>query len=942
MKNQYKSYTSYNGLSANNSIKRYQKNTTSNSIESRKYQKFTSDENNSRQNTEDLEHILSKELSKKKNRGILDISSVGNKDVLTDSDSEVSDRKSKYGNTNKRGGCAKLIIEKIESKLPQRNEEYYKFTNQKKIYPYNSEVYNSNNRYMTNKKFGGSPIGNNANSFYKNQMYQSQDYENLAKFRKKLGDNELIIEPYNNNFGVIKKNNYSVNRILTTNDSNKSINNYYNDKRHDSFSNNYIGNLVVPNRNIQVNKSPYIKSSAENSVDKGSSSNNYSINQPVPTLLTNEESYIKKRTLGLRKNLAPKDISQKKILYRKSQDLIKNPQLNLKYNLNNSNSPLQNRFNNKLIKNVTKIQSFWRGAFTRDLMTFFWNLNILRDNIDYVLKNHLRGDFHYFLNNLKSYQKPKRISGVLNSRNPTKRQKFLFSKTDKSNKFIKTDSTMNTINASTQETSNDEKYNKLLENYNSLLDKYNKLKEEKEEKKEKDNNTKKNCFDKLYINSNNFGIIYKKGKINKIQKDQNKKFEVIEPGHKEEFKIISKKHKKKKSSKNHPKSKIEKVSEIIYEKSTNKNNINSNNKNNITYEDYLNHFISNIYMITDNQLYIKKTINKNKNKKPIIEEALTPKTFKNVSVNKNNNEITILKVKKPELIQENQKNLNTEIKGIENDKLKISKDCAVNQQKNKIKLIQVKKEDVGPKKDIILNVVSKEIKFDIIDNNKPNKEKKTKKKLKHKNKEKEKEKEKEKIVNDSDMNKELAIEKKEDISLVERNKMKKFDDKIMIDNNNTLLFKSSKKKKQDEITEITEELNKIEPNNHYELVFEGIILDLNQKMDNIQKEKENKINNEIDKGKELEINNDFIRKDEIFTEKAKRNMMKIILPIRLKSTLREYVRKNTYPLLVSNLKKIAQSINFVKSDDNDNEKEKESINKKSVPKSKNKNRNKKK
>jgi len=192
------------------------------------------------------------------------------------------------------------------------------------------------------------------------------------------------------------------------------------------------------------------------------------------------------------------------------------------------------------------------------------------------------------------------------------------------------------------------------------------------------------------------------------------------------------------------------------------------------------------------------------------------------------------------------------------------------------------------------------------------------------------------------MNKELAIEKKEDISLVERNKMKKFDDKIMIDNNNTLLFKSSKKKKQDEITEITEELNKIEPNNHYELVFEGIILDLNQKMDNIQKEKENKINNEIDKGKELEINNDFIRKDEIFTEKAKRNMMKIILPIRLKSTLREYVRKNTYPLLVSNLKKIAQSINFVKSDDNDNEKEKESINKKSVPKSKNKNRNKKK
>ena len=142
-------------------------------------------------------------------------------------------------------------------------------------------------------------------------------------------------------------------------------------------------------------------------------------------------------------------------------------------------------------------------------------------------------------------------------------------------------------------------------------------------------------------------------------------------------------------------------------------------------------------------------------------------------------------------------------------------------------------------------------------------------------------------------------------------------------------------------------------------------MDLNQKLENIQKEKENKINNknnsdnvenakkiynennEIEKGEGLEINpmemkrtknninNIFIsyenkmgvlsNKNEIFTEKAKRNMMKIILPIRLKSTLREYVRKNTYPLLISNLKKIALSINSIKSDDN----EKDSINDKS-------------
>ena len=61
-------------------------------------------------------------------------------------------------------------------------------------------------------------------------------------------------------------------------------------------------------------------------------------------------------------------------------------------------------------------------------------------------------------------------------------------------------------------------------------------------------------------------------------------------------------------------------------------------------------------------------------------------------------------------------------------------------------------------------------------------------------------------------------------------------------------------------------------------------------------------------------------------------MMKIILPIRLKSTLREYVRKNTYPLLIAGLKKIALSINNEKSDDN----EKESLNKKDASMSKKK------
>ena len=197
---------------------------------------------------------------------------------------------------------------------------------------------------------------------------------------------------------------------------------------------------------------------------------------------------------------------------------------------------------------------------------------------------------------------------------------------------------------------------------------------------------------------------------------------------------------------------------------------------------------------------------------------------------------------------------------------------------------------------------------------------------------------------------EYIIEKKEDILLVAKNKNRKYDEKLMIDNNNILYIKRIKKKKYDKITEITRELNQIEPNNHYELIFKGIT-NLNDNSDRMKNEKkpENNKNNdteEITKEKrELSINNveDIIKKysfneenkierrdyinikpkelqqvnniiisyenkievlynKSTFTEKAKRNMMKIILPIRLKTVLREYIRGTICHLLIKRMK----------------------------------------
>ena len=95
----------------------------------------------------DFNNIYSKALSKKKRRGVFDMSSPGNKDVLTDTDSEIPEASKNMElinkNMHKRNGCAKLIIDKIESQEPQKNEEYYKFTNQKKYNNINGNKYNS-------------------------------------------------------------------------------------------------------------------------------------------------------------------------------------------------------------------------------------------------------------------------------------------------------------------------------------------------------------------------------------------------------------------------------------------------------------------------------------------------------------------------------------------------------------------------------------------------------------------------------------------------------------------------------------------------------------------------------------------------------------------------------------------------------------------------------
>jgi hypothetical protein len=227
----------------------------------------------------------------------------------------------------------------------------------------------------------------------------------------------------------------------------------------------------------------------------------------------------------------------------------------------------------------------------------------------------------------------------------------------------------------------------------------------------------------------------------------------------------------------------------------------------------------------------------------------------------------------------------------------------------------------------------------------------------------------------------LIIDNKENNSLIKNN------DKLIICDNDKLNIEGKNTNKCDQITEITNEINIMEPDNHFQLIFnpannkkessenennkkieyeneikiessvhnENEIenktilkkskqLEIINKIENnipgiITNSTENKnsknINynlvNEIEKGDALEINpfemrrtqnnsdNIFISnenkieflnsKESIYNDKAKKNMMRIILPIKMKSIIKEKAKKMVYKYLIHNLKEIKKNTN---------------------------------
>ena len=426
-----------------------------------------------------LNKIISTALNKKKYHGTMDLNVPGNKNVLTDSDSEGQYYNMKKINKNmqKKNGCADLIITKIESQAPQRNEEYYKFTNKNNFYANNDPIYgtrtltNWNHQIINAKKIKPvSPlyIPNEQNNYYKNRN--------------------------NNNY------NYNVyttnNKILTTSDTSRlnRLNEENNFKFNSTVDLNQIN--VKKNKNRKqingINKSPNQQISYESSAEAEQGSSSY-VYHPAKINVRNRNTHIKKNIYKdnefslqsnsnneepyIKKNL---EINNEKIMPKPKNSLYKAPKKKPSFkeliNLNQNNkvfSVLQNKFNQKLIKSVIIIQSAWRGYITRDIIKK--NLNLIRFSV--ILVENIKNKYLDYISDIFYDLKNTKINSERN-----------------------------------------ENYNDLLKDYNFLLNEYNKIEKEMNQIKKIQ---KINKFDNLNIvnKENNFEIL----DINLDNSDNNNK-----------------------------------------------------------------------------------------------------------------------------------------------------------------------------------------------------------------------------------------------------------------------------------------------------------------------------------------------------------------------------------------------------------------------------------
>ena len=584
--------------------------------------------NGSGLNINQIKARATKLISDHRYRGELDISSPGNKNVLLDSDSELTTNSK---NLNPNTGCTKLVIEKIESQIPQINKEYYKFTNLKR----ELDDDNDNQDLLFSKKnYATKRLARCNSNLMENDRINDRDYLYFKYNNYNIPQRTDFIM---NNNNIKKEHTNSLTKRYR-----RSTNNVPNTKRSKQYN---LSNKKLSNENN--NNSAFIKgretttkytyhyiNNDNNDIVKDNGYNRYYVDEKP-----NDAIYYKiMKNNYARKN---KDINinpQRNTLYENYQDLIKLntfnriSQYNRGFNIRRKYNKIYNYpgFNKKLIK----IQSFWRGTYVRILMGFYWNLVEFKNTLENIFRNHMRD---YFLNLMKNANNISQIENLdeINNKNLDNK---------------KEEKTLNEYKIAYEQ--KEEDYENLLKNYNALVERCTELQDlldksksdriknlSSSKKSEKDNNffkekildiqkheinflgnnniDGKTNWDKLKIENNNINLEIiidnkniepnnneNKDKeeiiINKIE--ENKKFDIIIIEQKDTFDIINRKE-------NKDKIEIKQEQEIENKENPNNKNLRAKYKKikKDIYQNYLDSFTSSLCIINAEHLMIEKT-----------------------------------------------------------------------------------------------------------------------------------------------------------------------------------------------------------------------------------------------------------------------------------------------------------------------------------------------
>ena len=308
--------------------------------------------------------IANEEIKRRKNLGILDMTSHRNKDIFIETDSEQynSRRNSLDSHKKKRKRCcSKLIVDKVTSHMPNTYYSKGRKTIKSNNYydPYSIQTYNSLNLNDINNndtyEFEKSEkITIKKVNYIPQQVRQTPTTEPNNNINNRIEEKKIILHKIKNRNPNINNNNINYNNIYDKMDplinKEKELNDMRRTNNISNFDSNYKYPFVIPTNNKKNNNYVPYRYNNNNIPSNDFGSNNYNNNYYYPERDNNNSDYISVNESSENK-ISPIKQNQfafhKKRIYNNNSSIYKNKNpsiLKLSNILNKNNNNIDEQF----------------------------------------------------------------------------------------------------------------------------------------------------------------------------------------------------------------------------------------------------------------------------------------------------------------------------------------------------------------------------------------------------------------------------------------------------------------------------------------------------------------------------------------------------------------------------------------------------------------------